>query len=223
MTPRVFVRALSELSFENVFNPYSDRCPVHDVGNAPVLRAKALVGLLEAAIETEVDALWIGRDLGHRGGRRTGLALTDDVHLTIHAARWNISIERATAGSMVAERTAAVIWAMLSQVRAPVFLWNVFPFHPHEPDDPFTNRSHGRNERVIGEALLAELVAILQPRRLVAVGNDAAKTAARVGGATPVIQVRHPSYGGQRDFIRQISAVYQVDDRAAQMRFAGVD
>src|SRR5208282_2509608 len=159
-------------------------CAVHDVKDAPLRRSLALLQLLLVASANEIDALWIGRDLGHRGGRRTGLALTDDVHLPIHAARWNISVERATTGSFMAERTAAVIWSMLAVVNAPVFLWNVFPFHPHEPDAPFSNRSHKPNERAVGEALLAELVAMLRPRRLVAIGNDAAKAAGRLTGIT---------------------------------------
>jgi len=216
--PVDFVGSLRELKFENVFNPYSDRCTVHDLEDAPSRRSKALLELLETAATTEIDALWIGRDLGHRGGRRTGLALTDDVHLTIHASRWNMSIERATTGNMVAERTAAVIWSMLALVSVPVFLWNVFPLHPHEPDDPFSNRTHRPHERAVGEALLAELVGMLRPRRLVAIGNDAAKVAFRLAAITEAVQVRHPSYGGQSDFVRQVRCLYDLTGGNEQLK-----
>jgi hypothetical protein len=219
MTPARFVGSLKATTFDNVFNPYADRCEVHDLQDAPDRRATALLVMMKAATRTEVDALWIGRDLGYRGGRRTGLALTDDVHLSIHATRWNVKVERATTGSMVAERTAAVIWSMLASVTAPVFLWNVFPFHPHEPGDPFTNRSHTSRERVQGEAILAELILILRPRRLVAIGNDATKTASRLAGNADVVQVRHPSYGGQRDFVHQIESLYNVRSYRKQRTF----
>jgi uracil-DNA glycosylase len=217
MKPKGFLNSLRDLRFDNVFNPYSDRCLVHDVSDAPSRRAKSLLKLLEAAVGTEIDALWIGRDLGHRGGRRTGLALTDDVHLAIHAARWNASVERATTGTAVAERTAAVIWSMLAQVPEPVFLWNVFPLHPHETGDPFSNRSHKPHERAVGEELLAELIAMLRPRRLVAIGKDATKTASRFAGAADVVQVRHPSYGGQREFVRQVRCLYALKPEAEQL------
>lgn len=217
MTPRQFVSALQAVHFDHTFNPYVHRCAVHDHGDAPYLRSKILENLLEAACAAEVDAIWIGRDLGYRGGRRTGLALTDDVHLQLHTARWNIQAQRATSGAPVAERTAAVIWTILSQVTAPVFLWNVFPLHPHLPDDPFSNRSHNPRERVIGEEILEELIRMLRPKRLIAVGNDAHKTAARVGVESLVAQVRHPSYGGQRDFLSQVTALYALRSQSKQL------
>ena len=210
VTPKEFISALAALEFDNVFNPYSKRCAVHDVESAPFLRAEALQGVLESASNMNIDALWIGRDLGYRGGRRTGLALTDDLHVCAHAKRWGVEVQRATKGKPVAERTAAIIWSVLEMVTVPVFLWNVFPLHPHEPDDPFTNRSHNAVERRAGEELLDELVRLLRPTRLVAIGNDAAKTAMAFSGERQVITVRHPSYGGQNAFVRQVLSLYGV-------------
>jgi hypothetical protein len=120
---------------------------------------------------------------------------------------------RSTKGSAVAERTAAVIWKILDQIDARIFLWNVFPLHPHEAADPFTNRQHNAKERSIGEQLLRSLVALVKPARVVAIGNDAAAAADRVLGGTPMQQVRHPSYGGQTEFVQQISALYRTSFR----------
>ena len=205
-----FTAALSDLNFENVFNPYSNRCPVHDLDNAPQQRFQMLLTMLEAATERITDSIWIGRDLGYRGGRRTGLAFTDDVHICEHAERWELSFERPTKGEPVAERTAAVVWQVLSQIEASVFLWNVFPLHPHESGNPFSNRSHNPRERRAGEEFLVELIRIIRPRRLIAIGNSAAQTAFRIAGQCEVAQVRHPSYGGQKQFFAQMYGLYDL-------------
>ncbi len=209
MRPQEFIQVLQGVAFDSVFNPYAHRCELHDLEDAPKRRCRALLALLTTASEADIDSLWLGRDLGYRGGRRTGLALTDDVHIGDHAARWGVHIERATAGPMVAERTAAVIWSAIRQISIPIFLWNVFPFHPYETDRPFTNRPHNSSERVTGKELLSELIGILKPRRLVALGSDAADAATRVAGKRDVIHVRHPSYGGQREFMTQIQELYR--------------
>ena len=107
---------------------------------------------------------------------------------------------------------------LFRSVTAHVFLWNVFPFHPHEPGNPFSNRAHRPSERKVGEEVLAELIAMLRPRRLVAIGNDATKSALKLNGVTSVLQVRHPSYGGQRDFIRQVRCVYNLTIETEQLR-----
>lgn len=172
--------------------------------------------MLDAAAATEIDSIWIGRDLGYRGGRRTGLALTDDVHMHAHARRWGITVERPTKSQVVAERTAAVIWSVLAKIEIRVFLWNVFPLHPHQSNNPFSNRSHNSTERRAGEEILAQLIHILWPRRLVAIGNDAALTADRLAKDHEVVQVRHPSYGGQTQFLKQMHDLYDLPEREHQ-------
>ena len=210
MRPARFVKELTELHFENTFNPYSDRCAVHDLDDAPCSRSQTLQSTLEAATEREIDSLWIGRDLGYRGGRRTGLAFTDDVHVHAHAERWELSVERPTKGEEIAEQTAAIVWRVLSQIKASVFLWNVFPLHPHEPGNPFSNRSHNACERRAGEEFLSELILLLKPCRLVAIGNDAAQSAQRLCGQPKVIRVRHPSHGGKTQFSAQMGELYDL-------------
>jgi hypothetical protein len=202
-----FVAAVSSLSFDHVFNPYTDRCTIHDKPGAPAKRREALRRILEAASSVGTHSLWIGRDLGYRGGRRTGLALTDDVHVSAHAARWGVAIERCTKGQPIRERTAALAWSVLDEIDLPVFLWNVFPLHPHEPDLPFTNRSHGACERAAGEEILSHLLHLLRPERIVALGGDAARCAERIAPRISE-RVRHPSYGGQTEFLDRMSELY---------------
>ena len=204
MNPADFVESLRGLKCHNAFNPYSEHCPVYDIEEAARCRGAMLLSVLDAAAREGVDAVWIGRDLGYRGGRRTGLAFTDDAHLKAHGERWRVAVVRPTRGEVVKERTAGTIWRALSEVEESVLLWNVFPLHPHEGGNPFSNRVHNLREQRVGEEYLAELIALTEPRLLVGVGTDAERTARRMRGREAVVGVRHPSYGGQTRFLQQI-------------------
>ena len=209
MTPSAFVHMLAEFSLPAVFNPYSDKCAEYDRADAAKLRRRNLQIFLEAALEARTDTFWIARDLGYRGGRRTGIPLTDEIHLSVVSRLLGgIELRRATRGPAVAERTAAVVWRMLSEIGRPVVLWNVFPFHPHEPDDPLSNRCHTANERLVARPLLQGLLEMFQPRFLVAIGRDAQRALLEL--EMQIVTVRHPSYGGQADFIRQVSEAYSL-------------
>jgi hypothetical protein len=205
--PETFVGDLATLKFAHVFNPYSDRCPDHDHPDAATIRRRNLVNILTAAERIGTDSIWFGRDLGYRGGRRTGLALTDELHLSaLSKAFGNARIERATVTEPVAERTARQIWKMIMRVPLAPFLWNAFPFHPYEPGNPMTNRCHTAREARIVDDLLEALLRWLRPMRIIALGNDAHRALARMGHAT--VCIRHPSYGGQATFIAGVSEAY---------------
>lgn len=211
MTPRKFVEALSNYHLPNVFNPYAQRCAVHDRDDAVQIRRKNLLVFLESSIDMKVDTIWIARDLGYRGGRRTGVALTDEVHLEQMAhLLGGVSLRRATRGPIVAERTAAVVWKVLSRIHQPAFLWNVFPFHPYESNDHLSNRCHTRTERESTMPLLLALIGMFKAKRLVTIGRDAQIALKDI--PIPVATVRHPSYGGQNEFISGLYDLYGVSD-----------
>jgi uracil-DNA glycosylase len=213
VTPGRFVDALAQVRLPHVFNPYADCCELHDRADAARRRKNNLELFLHAALDTKVNTIWIARDLGYRGGRRTGVPLTDEVHLDlVGRLLGGIKLKRATRGPVVAERTAAVVWKVLLRIDRPVVLWNVFPFHPHEPDDPFSNRCHTPAEREIALPVLETLIEMFEPERLVAIGRDAKLALKDID--IPVTTVRHPSYGGQSEFVAALYELYGVDGGA---------
>jgi hypothetical protein len=210
-----FVNRIAALSFDCAFNPYAEACADHDRADAPAIRRRNLSLVLDAAITQGVDSLWIARDLGYRGGRRTGLALTDEVHLAAHAGLFGaLPLARATKGPAVAERTATIIWQVLKSLDRPIFLWNVFPLHPHERGDPMSNRCHTRAERQECRPILMWLLDTLQPKTVVAIGRDAQLALAELD--VEANKVRHPSYGGQAEFVAGAHALYGRTPRFAE-------
>jgi hypothetical protein len=208
-TATAFVQELAALRFDNVFNPYVDACPEHDERDAASTRQHNLELVLEAALCRRVESIWIARDLGYRGGRRTGLALTDELHLSWCAELLGTPpLLRATKGEIVKERTATVVWDTIRAIGQPVFLWNVFPFHPHAPNDPMSNRGHTRIERMACRPILMRLLDVLEPRIVVTIGRDAHSALDELGVSSTT--VRHPSYGGQNEFITGLFNLYGV-------------
>jgi len=204
-----FIRDLEGVRFNSVFNPYADRCSECDSPNAPNIRRANLLSFLTAADKLDLTTVWLGRDLGYRGGRRTGLALTDEPHLSTFSAIYpNTRVKRATVGPEVSERTATEVWNMIAKLPSPPFLWNVFPFHPYDAGNPFTNRAHSALERDTCVDILASLLAWLKPKTVVALGADAHRTLERLGHKCTYI--RHPSYGGKADFVRGVCELYSL-------------
>jgi hypothetical protein len=204
---KTFVAALAAIKLPNVFNPYSDICSIYDIAKASKVRCRNLVTYLRAIEQLESDTIWMGRDLGYRGGRRTGLALTDESHLpALEDCYPGSRPVRATIGPAIAERTATEIWAMIRQLPVPPLLWNVFPFHPHEPEEQLSNRRFTARELDAVDELNRELVEWLGIRRIICIGQDAAKYAETFD--VEVECVRHPSYGGVKDFRSGVQNLY---------------
>jgi uracil DNA glycosylase superfamily protein len=210
MNAQGFVDRLSQLSLPNVFNPYRESCGEHDHSESPTIRCLNLQIYLEAAIASGADSVWLGRDCGYRGARRTGIALTDEVQLETLGRHFGIGgMAKATASETVRERTATQVWKIIREVNAKVFLWNVFPFHPFESGNEMSNRRHTAREFEECKDLLLCLIELVSPKMIVALGADAHNAAARVD--LRVWAVRHPSYGGHLEFAEAIRKLYKQD------------
>lgn len=210
MSGASILRELKQYESPNTFNPYSDKCEEYDRSVAPAIRRRNLKAVVERCLDTGVDSIWLGRDLGYKGGRRTGLALTDEVHLHKASDTWKVELHQATKGEALSERTAYNIWRHLDQTDKRVFLWNIFPFHPHQPGDPLSNRAHTAVERDYGLGILELIVSLMQPAEIVAIGNDADICSRRVFPSRRIHKVRHPSYGGERKFSQQLIALNRM-------------
>lgn len=209
MRPQDFVNDLADITLPAVFNPYSECCPIYDHTNAAILRRRNLESYITAALAHRVETIWIARDLGYRGGRRTGIPLTDEVHLDRIGDLFDgLSMERVTRGPVFKERTAATVWEVLLRIDQPVILWNIFPLHPHAPDNPFSNRRHTTVERNITSAFLPVLIDMINPKWIVAIGRDAQEALENTN--VRVMKVRHPSYGGQREFTTGLFDLYDM-------------
>ena len=211
MSINAFLKTMQNYQSSNVFNPYSDVCKDYDNSESPQARLKVLKAILEKATQNGVDTIWLGRDLGHKGGRRTGLALTDDLNVDNHLQRWGITgYDLPRPEQPVKENTATVVWEKIQQIDDNIFLWNIFPFHPHEADNPLSNRMHNSKEKQTGQEILLELIKLLKPRKIIAIGNDAFNGAQQLNLDIEVKKVRHPSYGGKQDFIEGINNEHGV-------------
>src|SRR5438477_9368012 len=210
MTVNKFVAELSAISLPNVFNPYHDICVFSDHPASAVLRQQNLTLFLKTVLQGTTRSIWIGRDLGYRGGRRTGIALTDEFHLEILKNTFGVFgiVKTTVDDEPIKERTASEVWRLLCNIKEPVFLWNAFPFHPFESGEPLSNRRHTREEFDLCRSILATVLEWLEPTIIIALGADAEAAVRSVGYECR--RVRHPSYGGQSEFQREVREIYQL-------------
>ncbi|UCG23852.1 MAG: hypothetical protein JSW55_17215, partial [Chloroflexota bacterium] len=97
------------------------------------------------------------------------------------------------------EATATMVWSALDSVWPRPLLWNAFPFHPHRPGWPLSNRRPLVDELKLGARFLAELMDLIPVEVMAAVGKSAA-AALTHAGVSDYHRLCHPSHGGKALF-----------------------
>lgn len=201
------VDAIASYSMTNVFNPWAE----HDDRDAsPTAPADRRRRLLEH-FRCEPALLLIGEAPGYRGCHFAGVPFTSEallmedvvprVRLPADSAEPTKRARITSFGNPLAEASATIVWRELyaNGLEERVVMWNAFPWHPHKPDNPMSNRTPTPPERAQGLRILAELISIYQGVKLFPVGR-LAQNALEHLGLRYVRALRHPSMGGAAIF-----------------------
>ena len=92
------------------------------------------------------------------------------------------------------EYSASIYWRVLAPYSKHLLTWNTVPFHPFKPGKPMSIRTPRVSEIKRFTPLLAQMLDILKPDRMVAIGRKAERAYSLVG--CQATYVRHPSQGG---------------------------
>lgn len=201
---QLFLKALSKRRNSlTVFNPYRD---------------EVLLRNLETYIEAVLaqqgpKILLVGEAYGFRGGRLTGIPfssgkLYDEVeHPFLISLKQNIV---RSPDDLVSENTASIVWQYLQKHDFVPMFWNSFPFHPHPSRIQRKNRAPNVAEIKEGLIFLNMLCDVYQPDIIAGLGRKGTDSIQRAFPDRDIRYIRHPSYGGKRDFVQGMDNLYEA-------------
>ena len=187
----------------DTFNQYAHGGDAdRDPRTAPGVRAANLRAYLRERASAPV--LLVAEAAGWRGARYSGLALFSERMIDETATPYR---RTSTRPGGFAEASATVIQGVLGQGgwTDAVLIWNVVMTHPRGAQ-PHSNRPPRRGEVEAGRRLLDELLSIVAPRHVLAVGRTA-QAALPAGLDAPAI--RHPAQSGATLCRRQLTGALE--------------
>ncbi|MDR2934107.1 MAG: hypothetical protein LBU68_02390 [Rickettsiales bacterium] len=188
----------------DTFNPWRDFDSVYDYNSsAPSVRCKNLREYLLARKSSKI--ILIAEALSYQGGKFTGIAMTSEKLLSIRTSNPVADLGNASRKKNgFSENTASIVEKVLIhdlQLNPVNFVkWNTYPFHPHRMDNMLSNRTPTNEEILASKHILQQFLEIFQNKRIVAVGNIAHQTLTKFFPEHSAEKVRHPAYGGDKDF-----------------------
>jgi uracil-DNA glycosylase len=200
--PHRFVLLLQHFAAAHVFNPWAEGNADDLPHNGPAARSRRL----RAHLNITPAQVLIGEAPGYQGCRVTGIPFTSE-RLVIAGMIPRIATNQSrlsTRATPWSEPSATILWSALHelQVAEHTVLWNVFPWHPHRPSDPLSNRTPTRAECAQGLSILDVLLSSMAGARVFAVGRHAQRALRELG--REAVTLRHPAQGGATQFRRAL-------------------
>jgi uracil-DNA glycosylase len=189
-----------------LFNPWSDRCRHETRSNAAVQRIQRL----RQHLECDARLILVGEAPGYQGCRYSGVAFTSE-RLLLEGAIPRIPVPRgrlSTRHLPFSEQSATIVWRALKDlgIQDHTILWNAVQLHPHDPADPWSNRTPTRQEVALGEPALRLLRKAFPKATFVPIGKKA-EGLLRNAHIASAPYVRHPANGGATKFAQGLSVL----------------
>lgn len=184
----------------NVHNPWDYSRPENE------LRRKNLHAYLLKLAQLKPSIILIGEAPGYRGTLRSGVPFASEKLILSHsffADRSAFDVENHLAPA--AEASSTIVWRTLDELDVYPLIWATFPYHPHRPGNPASNRAPLPYEVRAGRPFITRLFDLYDIRTVVAVGRIAERTLADL--EIQATAVRHPSRGGARQFAAGLRAI----------------
>jgi len=170
------------------------------------LQRSNLQRYLEFMYQKGTDVLLVGEAPGYNGCRLTGVPFTWEYIIREGVLKRELfgtdNGYKASGKRVKKEQSATAMWSVLEEMEVLPLLWNAFPFHPYKKERPESNRKPTAKELEIGKSYLSELIELFDIKTVIAVGNVADHVLSRM--EIEHIKVRHPSYGGKKEFKEQL-------------------
>ncbi|MDX1994578.1 MAG: uracil-DNA glycosylase [bacterium] len=181
--------------------------------DAPAARRANLALYLRQMQARNPSLLLVGEAPSYRGARITGVPFAGRTMLLdgipgvpLFGREKGYTLPEEDQGrTLNREATATILWNVIAALDPLPLLWNSYPFHPHLPGNPFSNRKPRMGELAIGKRFLQDMLAMFEIRQIVAIGNTAYDALCSLEIACE--KVRHPSQGGKRDFVAGLERI----------------
>tara|TARA_B100001964_G_C14058569_1_gene520321 strand:- start:224 stop:826 length:603 start_codon:yes stop_codon:yes gene_type:complete len=178
-----------------VFNQYSN---LDSTGNIRLNNLKLYIQSINP------EMILIGEAPGYHGCRWSGIPFTSEYIMLkseIHIFKEN-KFKQSSQGKLKKERSATIVWDTIKNFSPLPFLWNIYPFYPHESGNQKDMRRPTTKEVEDGINFLKMIINIYPKAILVGVGEVAQKKLESLG--IKYEEVRHPSFGGKKLFRDQL-------------------
>ncbi len=186
----------------DVFNPWGERDSL-DAAELPWLERRLR---LARHLDALPVLLLIGEAPGYQGCRYSGVPFTNEALICAGQIPRIESTRFTRRERPWSEPSATIMWGALREhgIADRVVLWNAFPYHPHRPREPHSNRRPITYELEKQAWALDTLLRMFPGAPAIAVGRVAERALGALGVA-PVATLRHPAMGGANEFRRGLA------------------